>query len=66
MWGTQKNVNVWADTCTSMKKEYKSSNDSICLTTEISTMKEEFSLVKEEILDWSYYYTEVILEKRIV
>lgn len=29
-------------------------------------MKEEFSLVKEEILDWSYYYTEVILEKRIV
>lgn len=29
-------------------------------------MEEEFSLVKEEILDWSYYYTKVILEKRIV
>ena len=49
MW-TQKNINVCGDTCTSMKKEYKSSNDSICLATEISTMKEEFSLVKEDIL----------------
>ena len=45
-----KNINVCGDTCTSMKKEYKSSKDSICLATEISTTKEEFSLVKEDIL----------------